>query len=46
MAASAFAPSRVFDRRDDGAMLMHRLFRNLAAETGAEDMDMDVQPRQ
>ena len=34
------------DGRDDGIVLMHRFFRDLAAETGAEDMDMDMQPRQ
>src|SRR5262249_10722522 len=31
---------------DDGVMLVHRLFGDLAPETGAEDMDMDMQPRQ
>src|SRR5690348_6152208 len=31
---------------DDGVMLIHRLLRDLAPETGAEDMDMDMQPRQ
>jgi hypothetical protein len=39
--ASAIA---LFDRRDDGAMLMHRFFRDFAAETGTENVNMDVQP--
>ena len=34
------------DGGDDGVVLVHRLFGDLAPETGAEDMDMDVQPRQ
>src|SRR6185503_11013701 len=34
------------DGGDDGVMLVHRLLRDLAPETGAEDVDVDVQPGQ